>query len=238
MPKILIIDIEWRPTKAYVWQAWKENILPEKIIEHGGLLCVGYKWFGEKETHVLADWELGHDEMVRKTHAVMSEADAIVTYNGNKYDLRKLNGEFVLLDLPPPPPVSSIDLIQTVKSFGFFMNRLGFIGPFLGLGKKVEHEGMALWTKVNDGDKDARNRMMGYCAQDVNLTEALYQKVRPYIKNHPRLEFSTKEICPSCGSKHTQRRGWSYTRYFRTQRIQCTSCGSWSTGKREKVKDD
>ena len=74
-PRILILDIEWRPTKAYVWQPWQENILPEKIIEHGGLLCVGYKWKGEKETHVLSDWETGHRQMVEITHSLLSEAD-------------------------------------------------------------------------------------------------------------------------------------------------------------------
>ena len=136
-------------------------------------------------------------------------------------------GEFVLLDLPPPPPVTSIDLIKTIKKMGFFMNRLGFIGPFLGLGGKVEHEGMALWTKVEHGDEDAQKRMEEYCKQDVDLTEALYDKVAPYIRNHPRLKISETHECPVCSSKKTQRRGPRYTRCFTIQRNQCTNCGHW-----------
>ncbi len=232
-PKILVLDIEWRPTKAYVWQAWDENIHPEKIIEHGGLLCVGYKWRGKRKTHILSEWEHGHQGMVEGIHAAISEADAVVTYNGDKYDIPKLNGEFLLAGLAPPPPCTSIDLIKTVRKFGYFMNRLGFIGPFLGLGQKVEHEGMALWTKVEAGNRDAQRRMSRYCKQDVDLTEKLYEKVLPYIRNHPHLGLTEREACGACGSKNTQRRGFRYTKAFRIQRIQCTDCGSWHDGQKK-----
>src|SRR6478609_8437167 len=101
--KILLLDIEWKPTKAYVWKAWDENIQPDQIIQQGGLLCVGVKWLGEKKTRVYSEWEHGHEGMLQLTHKIMSEADAIVTFNGDKYDLPKLNGEFVLYKLPPVP---------------------------------------------------------------------------------------------------------------------------------------
>lgn len=235
MPKILVIDIEWRPTKAYVWQPWKENILPEKIIEHGGLLCVGAKWLGSTTYHLYTDWEHGHRAMLEAAHAMISEADAVVTYNGDRYDLRKLEGEFLLAGLPPPPPVTSIDLIKTVKKLGYFMNRLGFIGPFLGLGKKVPHEGMALWVKVENGDEKAQNRMGRYCLQDVRITERLYKKIKPYIRNHPNMGFQPAGSCGACGSKNVERRGYRRTKMFRIQRLQCKDCHSWSSGARQKV---
>lgn len=234
-PKILILDIEWRPTKAYVWQPWQENIVPEKIIEHGGLLCVGYKWHGEKRTKVLSDWANGHEEMVRKTHELFHEADAVVTYNGDKYDLKKLSGEFLLAGLKPPPPLTSIDLIKTIRKQGFFMNRLAFVAPFLGLEGKMEHEGMALWTKVENGNVSAQKRMERYCRQDVDITADLYDRILPYITNHPHLAGSTKEQCGACGSKKTQRRGPRYTKAYKIQRIQCMNCGSWQSGTREKI---
>ncbi len=233
--KVLLLDIEWRPTKAYVWQAWDENITPEKIIEHGGLLCVGYKWLGENKTHLLSDWEHGHAAMVKGIHAEISVADAVVTYNGDKYDLRKLEGEFVLADLPPPPTVTSIDVLKAVKKFGFFMNRLGFIGPFMGLGTKVEHEGFSLWSKVNNGDVRAQAKMARYCKQDVKLLEKLYRKIRPYIRNHPHLGKVGSTACGACGSNHVQSRGVRRTKSFHIQRLHCQSCGSWQDGKRTKI---
>jgi DNA polymerase elongation subunit (family B) len=231
-PKILVIDIEWRPTKALVWQAWDQNIGADFIMEHGGLLCVGAKWYGEKKVHLFSDWEHGHEEMVKATHEMLCEADGVVTYNGDKYDLPKLSGEFLLHGLPPPPPATSLDLYKTVRKFGYFMNKLAFIGPFLGLGSKMEHEGINLWKKVDAGDKDAENRMAKYCKQDVRVTEELYTKILPYIRNHPRLTITEKEQCPACGGKHTQRRGPRYTRCFQIQRLQCTSCGHWFDGAR------
>jgi len=234
-PKVLLLDIEWRPTKAYVWQPWQENITPEKIIEHGGCLCVGFKFFGQKQVTLVSDWEQGHEEMIKIVHGVMSEADAVVTYNGDKYDLRKLEGEFLLAGLPPPPSVTSIDCLKAVKKFGFFMNRLAFVGPFLSLGGKIEHEGFSLWKKVDNGDPKAQAKMAKYCKQDVNLLEKLYVKIRPYIRNHPNMGRIGANTCGACGSRHLQSRGVRRTKTFQIQRLQCQSCGSWQDGKRTKA---
>jgi len=234
-PKILLLDIEWKPTLAYVWRPYDETIIPEKIVEHGGLLCVGYKWLGEDTTYVACEWDRGHTAMLRRIHKAMTRADAIVTYNGDKYDLKKLAGEFLLYGLPPAPPVASIDVLKAVKKFGYFMNRLAFIGPFLGLEGKVEHEGMALWTKVINKDPDARRRMSEYCERDVTLLEELYVKVRPHITNHPHLGNRGPRQCSACGSKNVQFRGTRRTRSFKIQRLHCQDCGSWQSGTRSKV---
>lgn len=232
---VLLLDIEWKPTKAYVWQPWKENITPEKIIEHGGLLCVGAKFLDDKDVKLFSEWEHGHAGMLEGIHEMMSIADVIITYNGDKYDIPKLLGEFVLNDLPPPPPCTSIDCLKAVKKFGFFMNRLAFVGPLLDLGGKMEHEGMALWTKVIDGDESAQKRMAKYCQQDVKLLEKLYLRIRPYIRNHPHLGRTGHEACPACGGHQSQSRGTRRTRAYKVQRLQCQDCGHWYDGKRTKI---
>ena len=173
--------------------------------------------------------------MVRRTHEMMSEAEIVITYNGDKFDLKKLEGEFLLAKLPPPPPITSVDVLKQVRKFGFFMNRLGFIAPFLGLGKKLEHEGMGLWIKVIDGDPKAQARMAKYCKQDVILLEKLYVRIKPYIRNHPHTGKTKGQACGSCGSEKLQSRGVRRTKFFEIQRIHCQSCGSWSDGKRKKV---
>lgn len=232
---VLVLDIEWRPTKAYVWGAFKENIFPEKIIEHGGLLCVGAKWLGNKEFAFFSDWKDGHEGMLKGIWEMMAIADAIVTYNGDKYDLAKLNGEFAINGLPPVPPSASIDLYKQIKKFGLFMNRLAFVGPLFGLGKKIEHEGFALWVKVEAGDVKAQGRMERYCIQDVRLTERLYLKIRSHIRNHPHLGKTAASECPSCGGKHTHSRGKRRTRSFSIARLQCQDCGHWFDGVRKKI---
>lgn len=233
--KILVLDIEWRPTTALVWQAFKINVGPEQVVEHGGLLCVGAKWLGEKKVHLFSEWEHGHKGMLEAIHEMMSFADCIVGYNSNKFDIPKLIGEFVLHDLPPVPPCTTVDCYLAVKKYGYFMNRLAFIGPFMGIGGKLEHEGMGLWKKVMAGDKDAQRRMAKYCCQDVSLTEKLYLKIRPYIRNHPHMGKTGAAECPSCGGKHSHSRGTRRTRAYKVQRLQCQDCGHWFDGKRSKI---
>lgn len=234
-PRILVLDIETKPALAYVWKMWDVNISPEMLVSPGGTICIGAKWIGKKEKIFLSDWTNGHKGMLEGIHKLLSEADAVVTYNGDKFDLPKINGEFILNGLKPVALVTSIDLIKTVRKFGFDMNRLGFVGPLLGLGDKVKHEGFRLWSLVMADDPKAQLRMQRYCLQDVVLTEALYKKVRPFIRNHPHMGLTKSKACGACGSHHVQSRGYRRTKAFKVQRLQCQTCGSWSDGTRSKV---
>ena len=235
MSKILVLDIETKPAIAYVWRAWDENIGYEQVIEPGGMICWAAKWIGDKEIFYASEWEHGREAMVDGIHQLLEEADAVVTYNGDKFDLPKLHGEFLLNGLVPPAPITSIDVVKHVKRLGFLMNRLAFIGPLLEVGQKVKHEGFALWAKVLEGNEPARARMKRYNIQDVRLLERLYKKIKPFIKNHPHLGEGKHE-CGACGSNHVQKRGYRRTKFFKIQRIQCQACGSWSEGTRVKIK--
>ena len=234
--RVLVIDIEWQPALAYVWRMWKENIQPDMLIDHGGMLCFCAHWEGTNEYMFYSKWEHGEKGMAEAALELLEQADAVVTYNGDKYDLPKITGEIVLAGLEPPPPVPSIDLIKTVKKFGFNMNRMAYIAPRLGVGAKMKHEGFTLWKSVMDGDEKAQERMKRYCIQDVRITSRLYSRIRPFIKNHPHLDASSLTRCPSCNSPRNQKRGWKVARMFRTQRHKCTNCGHWFLGRREKIK--
>ncbi len=234
MAKILILDIETRPAIAYIWKVWDENVSPEQLIDRGGLLCFAAKWYGEKDIIFYSEWEHGRTEMVKAARDLLNEADAVVTYNGDKFDLPKLQGEFLIEKLTAPAPITSIDVIKQVKKNGFLMNRLGYVGPLLGLGGKMKNEGFSLWSKVIDGDEKARDKMQKYNIRDIRLLEKLYDRIKPYIKNHPHLGKDRSE-CGACGSHRTQNRGFRRTKVFKIQRIQCMDCGSWSEGKRTKV---
>lgn len=232
--KILILDIETRPITAYVWRLWDQNVGLNQIIDNGGIICVGAKWAGDKTTVLYSTWEHGRQVMLENIHALLSEADAVVTYNGDRFDIPKLHGEFLLAGLSSPPPLTSIDVYKSAKKLGFISNKLAFIGPLLEVGAKIKHEGFELWSKVIAGDVKAQKRMARYCIQDVRLLEKVYKKLLPYIKNHPHLG-TTKHECGACGSNNTQSRGYRRTKFFRIQRIQCQGCGSWSEGSRTKV---
>jgi RNase_H superfamily len=233
--KILYLDIEWKPATMYVFDPFNVHASPEHVIDDGGLLCFCYHWEGEKEYHFQSEWEHGNDVMANTLYYILGQADAVVTYNGDKYDLPKIRGHLILHGLTPPPPPTSIDLIKAVQKLGFMMNRLAYVGPLLGVGSKKKHEGFGLWRSVMEGNEAAQYRMQRYCTQDVRLLVHLYKKVLPFIDNHPHLG-DNKGACGGCGSNHVQLRGFRRTKYFKVQRLQCQDCGAWSTGTRRKVK--
>lgn len=234
MNKLLFLDIEWKPATAYVWKMWDENISPDQLIDEGGLLCFTYHWAGSKEFICLSEWEHGAADMAFVLQDILNEADAVVTYNGDKYDLPKITGHILLAGLRPPAPSTSIDVIKTVKKMGFVMNRLAYIGPLLQAGQKMKHEGFGLWRSVLEGDIKAQKRMEKYCVQDVKVLVQLYNRIKPFIANHPHLG-DEKGACGSCGSNHVHHRGWRRTKMFKTRRLQCQDCGAWSTGARVKI---
>ena len=232
--KLLCIDIEWAPALAYVWRMWDETIRPEQLIDHGGMLCFCAHWVGSKEFLFFSQWEHGRDGMAKAAKELLEEADAVITYNGDRYDLPKILGEILLAGLSPPPPPTSIDVLKTVKKFGFNMNRLAYIGPLLKVGGKVKHEGFNLWKEVLAGDEKAQRKMTRYCTQDVRLLVKLYNKIKPFIRSHPFVG-NHRHDCPNCGSNTTQSRGYRRTRHYLIQRLHCQKCGAWSEGTRKKV---
>jgi hypothetical protein len=237
-PKILLLDIETAPAKVWCWQLFDQNIGLDQIIEPGRIICWGAKWLGHREMFY-ADERAGATKMFVAIHTLMEGADAIITYNGDSFDLPKLNGAFVEHGLPPVPPSASIDLFKTVRKLGYQSGKLAFVAPLLKIGKKIKNEGFPLWSACLAGDKAAWNRMQRYNAGDVRLLQGLYQVLRPYIRNHPYLGTTEPEVgtveCPMCQSRRGQSRGFRRTKAFLIQRIQCLGCGGWFDGTKKRV---
>ena len=231
--KILVLDIETKPILSYHWGLFNQNISLDQIKEDGGVLCVGAKWLGDKNCHFYSEWKDGQEKMLKETHKLLSEADAVVGYNSTSFDVPRLRGRMVENNLPPLPNLTEIDLLKTVRKLGLTSGKLAFVGPFLKIGKKVKNAGWALWIGVLDGCGKSQKQMQTYCMGDVKLTEQVYIKLKPYMNNHPNLGHGHN--CAKCGGTKLQSRGYTLTASFRTQRLQCQSCYGWSQGKREKI---
>jgi hypothetical protein len=237
--KILLLDIETAPNLAHVWGLWDQNIGLSQLLEPGYTLCWSAKWLDEPEVYI-GTIRQGGAPMTREIYKLMSEADAIVHYNGNKFDIPTLNKDFLLMGLPPPPPSKQIDLLRVVKQrFRFPSNKLAHVAERLGLGGKLSHSGHELWLRCmakdaagQYSDVDAWKTMLAYNVQDVRLLEKLFHKLRPWIKNMPNygLERENSLCCPKCGSDTYQSRGFysSSTCYYK--KFQCTKCMGWFRG--------
>ena len=230
--KILLLDIESSPNTAHVWGLWQQNVSINQLMESSYVLCYAAKWLGEEDIYFDSVQQSKPKTMLKGIHGLLDAADAVIHYNGTKFDIPTLNKEFLLNKLLPPSPYKQIDLLRVVRSnFRFPSNKLDYVSQRLGLGQKHAHEGHDLWVKCMNGDKDAWKRMEDYNIQDVVLLEGLYDTLLPWIKNHPNQNlFSESVCCPSCGQGHLQKRGTAVSSTGTYQRYQCKSCGTWSQG--------
>lgn len=239
--RVLHLDIETAPTLAYTWSLFPKYINIHDITEPGYTLCWAAKWEGEREIIFRKHTEKG---FLTDIHALLDEADAVVHYNGTRFDIPTLNREFILQGMDPPSHYHQIDLLKTVrKQFRFQSNKLDFVAQQLGLGCKTQHKGMALWHGVMAGVEKDWRLMERYNRQDVALTQKLYKRLLPWIHNHPNVGMWVKDptapVCPTCGTQNMQRKGRQFnTKAASYTRYKCNKCGTPSRARLATVKTD
>jgi len=232
--KILLLDIETAPNIVHVWGLWQQNVAINQIIASGYVMCWAAKWYGNGEIMFDSVNRSRPKKMLQRIHQLIGEADVVVHYNGKSFDMPTLNKEFLTYGMLPPPPYKQIDLCVTAKrEFRFPSNRLEYIARQLKIGEKIKHQGHELWIACMNGDEKAWAEMESYNKGDVTLLEGLYEKMRPWIRNHPNagvFDESGVAVCPSCGSGRLIKRGAYRTQINKYTRYYCKDCGSWSRG--------
>ena len=234
MTKILILDIETAPTSAYVWGVWDQNVAMNQIIKPGYILSYAAKWAGGVAVVCQSLNTNTKEEMLYGVYNLLTEADIVVHYNGKKFDIPTLNREFILMGWKPPAGYKQIDLLPIVRQqFKFPHNKLDYVARALGCGGKLKHAGFDMWIGCMQNDPASLEMMEEYNVEDVIVTERLYDKILPWIPNHPNVGLfnGVPDGCPNCGGLHLERRGFSFTAVGKYQRYQCKDCGTWSRGK-------
>jgi DNA polymerase elongation subunit (family B) len=228
-PKTLTIDIETQPLSGYFWGMFDQNIGVNQLTSPGGMICFGAKWLDGK--NVL--FHRGED-MLQAAWDLLDEADVVVSYNGDRFDVPHLNRAFAVANMPPPSPFTSVDLIRTVRRrFKFPSNKLDHVLDELSLPRKAETGGFQLWRDCMAGDEAAWRKMKRYNIQDVRATEALYTRLTPWLVGHAHqglYEDGIEPVCSRCGSTNLMKHGFSYTAVSKFQRYRCNDCGACSRG--------
>jgi len=230
--KLLMIDIETAPNVAHVWGLFNQNVGVSQIQASGYTLCWAAKWY--KKPGVMFDSVFASDEgkMIRGAWDLLNEADAVVHYNGTRFDVPTLNKDFLRSGMLPPEPYKQIDLLRTIrKCFRFPSNKLSEVLKQLEMQEKVQHKGHELWTECMAKDPAAWKQMERYNRRDVSVTERLYVKLLPWIENHPNYGLytnATRPICTKCGHWHLVKQGHKRTKTMVYQQYQCSRCGSWN----------
>src|SRR6185437_4075896 len=234
--KILFLDIETSPNLAYVWSLKDNYVSHQGVVVPQELMCFSAKWFGQDEIMFFSSFHDGKEEMVRKAHELLDEADIVVHYYGKAHDIPHLNKEILLAGLTPPSPYKQVDLFLAIRrQFKFPSNKLDYVTKALGIPGKKKSIGYEGWIACLNNDPDAWEQMRLYNENDTKILEALYIKVLPWIPGHPNLSvFAENKTCPSCGSPKLQKRGYARTNAASYRRYQCQSCGRWCKGSKKK----
>lgn len=233
--KILLLDIETAPNTAHVWGLFKQNIAINQLQESSYVLCWAAKWLNEDGVYFSSVHDTTPDMMLSEIHMLLDKADAVIHYNGTKFDIPTLNKEFLLQGFPPPSPVKQIDLLKVARNkFKFPSNKLDYVAKALGFTGKTKHTGHELWIKCMAGDTEAWKLMEEYNRNDVVLLEQVYHKLKPWITNHANhgLYNDNNLVCPNCGGNHYHKRGFAYTHAGKYQRYQCNGCKNWFRSKK------
>lgn len=230
--RILLLDIETSPYTALVWGVRKQYLTSKNLLDTASVMCWAAKWLGEDDVYFDSLYRNSEEQMLRNVHAMLDEADVVITYNGNSFDLPTLNREFLKLRMKPPAPYKSLDLYQTVRrKFRFASNKLDDVLKELGFSGKTNHAGLTMWFNCMQGDKSSWAQMEEYNTNDVTELEELYGVVLPWITNHPNRSIDAdRPCCTNCGSTRVQRRGDRPYRIGVYARYQCSKCGHWMRG--------
>ena len=247
--KVLTIDIETSPHLAYTFQTRQAFITPIQVVEPTRMLSFAAKW--EHENRVLFeseyDWQSQenylsplrddyHEYMVRRAFELLDEADVVVGYNSDNFDLRHLRREFRLANLGQPSPFHSVDLYKVIKHDEEWMShKLAYITERYKLTGKMANDGWPLWIGCLAGDPKCWRQMRRYNKRDVVTTEELKQAVHDLVQM-PALALLDDEPlaeghCPVC-REQAQRRGYAYTKTRRYPRFYCPADRKWFRGNR------
>jgi len=232
--KIGTIDIETTPHQMWSFDVTPRFLGPEKMIQPSRILSFAFKWLHEK-TPLIVDERDGHEAMIRQAWTLLSDADVIVTYNGFKFDVPRLQDAFRDYRLGPPAPFKHVDLIKSNRAqFDLPYRRLDYLaGRVLNASK--DKTDIDLWFACMAGDAKAWDRMRAYNAKDVVLTEQLYLELLPWLVDQPHMGMLIDDgeghRCAFCGTVVTEEMRWakparafvrSYTLY------RCSHCLGWN----------
>lgn len=220
--KYCYFDLETSFMISYHFDIWNINIPMSQVIKQSHLLSASWAFNDEEPQGIRLtpeDVKTGNDlEVVVKLIEAINKADCIVTFNGKKFDVKKLNTRALYWGLPPVVIPRHIDLMQDAKRvFKFPSNSMQNISQYLGENGKIATGGSRLWQRCSEYENyevcdSALQEMLDYNLQDINATRDLHRRFMGWSKNTPNIGVMTKQVqgkdlkedtellCVHCGS--------------------------------------
>jgi hypothetical protein len=230
--KRLFFDIETSPNIGFFWRSgYKLMIPPENIIHERAMICLSYKWEGEKEVKTLV-WNRKTQsdyQIVKKFTKVLERCDEAVGHNVDKFDMKWFLGKCLIHKLPAPPETKTVDtLVIARRRFALNSNKLDYIAQVLGYGNKSKTN-FGMWRDIVLLDcEKSLTKMVKYCERDVKLNEKIYKEMVRF--HNPKTHTGVmaghgRWSCPKCGSEDVSKKKINYTAAGTPRhQMQCKSC--------------
>src|SRR6478736_1144705 len=232
----LFWDIETSPNLVLAFSAgFGLNINHDSIVQERKIICIGYKWEGERNVTVLR-WDENQcdKKMLEEFVKIADQADEMIHHYGNHFDMPWFRTRILKHRLPPIPIYKTVDTkMLASKYFYFNSNKLDYISDFLGHGKKLRTD-FSLWKKiVMDKCEKSLNYMCRYCGVDVKRLESVYHDFVPFVPSRTHAGVITggeKWQCPRDGSTNVKVSKTRVTAAGTLQfQMQCNECGGFYT---------
>lgn len=232
----LFFDIETSPYVGTFWQpGFKKTISFDDIVEDAKIICICYKWEGEKEVCYL-HWDKNQDDkkMLESFIKVANQANELVGHNGDRFDLAWIRTRCLYHRIPMFPTYRTIDTLKIARAkFRLPSNKLDSISKYLNIGQKIKVT-FGLWKKIKfEKDRKALDKMISYCKKDVIQLQRVFNEF--WIHLEPKVHYgvlfgSDRGDCPECGSDDLRRvvRRTTATGLKKIQ-YQCQTCGKYHT---------
>jgi uncharacterized protein YprB with RNaseH-like and TPR domain len=228
MKRVLIWDLETTGLQA----------------DFGTILCVGYKWLGEKDVHIISlpDYKgfrkdpTNDKPLVKDFLKIYNSADLTIAYNGVNFDRPYLLAKVMEHGLQVPPNVPMQDPYWTVRSnLRISRKSLANVTALLGLEKRKTPVEGKVWKRAMAGHADSIRYIVKHCRRDVEVLEETYLRLRPLMRTHHRLSDDLGQ-CRYCTSDKLHSKGRQVTKLKgEARRVQCQKCGSWDTRSAKEV---
>lgn len=231
--KILVYDIETTLVEARIWGSGKQYVGHDRIANETQILTVAFKWLGSNTMQTLV-WKKNNDKkLMEEFLKTYNQADMVMGWNNNQFDNKLINARAMKHGLEVNTFVKSFDIMRQVKKqFKLASYSMAYVSRYLGLGGKLQHNGIKMWDTIQWGTKaDAKQElqnMVAYNVQDTQLTEDIYMVLRPYLTHvvHQGVNANKgKCSCPNCATKKTKLYQTQYTAAGTVQRVmKCKKC--------------
>jgi len=229
-PRVLFFDVETTYLLSRVWRCGDQVIRHDQLVpgyDATDIICIAYAWNDSKPAKVIG-WgynEQDSESVISKFDKIVAQADYVVGKGSDRFDIKHINTQRLLHDLPPMPQWAEYtdDLEKQLKKyFKFPSHALDAVAKQLGYGGKTPMK-MQHWIDIVEKTSRASYRhMLSYCKHDVELTRGIWNRIAKHVK--PKFNLTTylgENVCNHCGSKNLRKDGVRYKGKSKYQEWHC-----------------